>query len=152
MSDDTTADHRGLGVRLFNATWDLLEADRDGDADLTMLLTAAASRWHWDQVGGAAERATGDWQVARVLGELGAGDLALRFAERALATATADDAAGWRLASVHEGVARAHHVRGDTAARDQHVRAARAALAAEPDPDDRTAIAAQLADLAQEQP
>ena len=148
----TTEDvpHRQLGVELFNRTWELLDAGRSGDEDLDLLLAATTSRWHWEQVGGDEQRATGDWQVARFLSTLGAGDLALRFAERSLATVMASGVTGWRLASAHEGVARAHHVRGDTAARDEHVAAARAALADEPDAEDRDVIADQLHDLTED--
>ncbi len=146
MVDDT--EHRELGSTLFNHTWELLETDpRTEDEDLELLLAAAASRWHWQHVGTVRHRATGDWQVARALSALGAGDLALRFAARALRSCELEGAGGWQLASAHEGVARAHQVRADLAARDVHVTAARAALAEEEDADDRAAIEAQLADL-----
>ena len=62
------------------------------------------SRWHWAQVGGPEQIATGDWQVARVASLLGVTDLALVFAQRSLDTTTAEGWDGWRLASAYEGM------------------------------------------------
>ena len=140
--------HRTTAVEQFNATWDLIDrADRSDDDDLDMVLSAMTSRWHWGRVGGAQQRATGDWQVAHVLSLLGQGPLALRFARRNLATASAEGWSGWRLASAHEGMARASAAAGDWPGRAEHVAAAEAALAAEPNDGDRAAIADQLASV-----
>jgi hypothetical protein len=140
--------HRAFAPALFNATWQLIEKEgRSEDDDLAMLLSAAGSRWHWGRVGGPEQQASGDWQVAHVLSLLGEGSLALRFARRNLATATENDWTGWRLASAHEGVARAYATIGDTAQRDEHIAAAEQALAAETDHEDRKVIADQLASI-----
>jgi hypothetical protein len=138
--------HRTFGAGLFNATWDLIDKDeRSDDDDVAMLLAAAASRWHWGRIGGPAEIATGDWQIAHVLSLLGEGGLALRFAVRSLNAAEAEGWSGWRLASAHEGMARAYAAAGDAAARDAHVASARSALATEPSDEERTVIEGQLA-------
>ncbi len=140
--------HRRLAAQAFNSTWDLIdEADRTDDDDVAMLLSAMASRWHWSQVPDAepAQRATGDWQVAHVCSLLGYGDLALRFALRGLAVATAEQWDGWRLASAHEGVARAYATLGNGPLRATHAAEARSALERETDEGDRAAIEAQLA-------
>lgn len=143
MSDDV---HRQIGVERFNATWDLIDrADRSADDDVELLLSAITSRWHWGQVGGPEEISTGDWQVAHAASLLGLGDLALLFARRNLATAEAQGWSGWRLASAHEGMARAFAVAGDAGGRARHLDAARAALDAEPDAEERQVIAEQLA-------
>jgi len=137
---------RRVAGELFNRTWDLIETpDRTSDDDLEMLLAATASRWHWGQVGGTESIATGDWQVGHVASLLGLGDLARIFAERNLATAAAEGWTGWRLASAHEGMARALATLGDTAGRARHVAAAEEALAGEPDEEERQIIADQLA-------
>lgn len=145
--DDTT--HRAIAVDQFNRTWELLDQGdaRTADEDLAMLLAAATSRWHWGQLGDPRAAATGDWQVAHVLARLGAGELSLRFARRCLEAVVADEATGWRLASAHEGVARAHAAAGDAAGRAAHVEAALAALADEPDEDDRALVRAQVDDV-----
>ena len=131
---------------MFNSTWQLIEAQsRSDDDEVEMLLAAATSRWHWGRVGGPEEVATGDWQVAHVASLLGHGALALRFAQRSLATAQQEGWGGWRLASAHEGMARASAAAGDAEARSLHVAAAEKALAEETADDDRTVIADQLA-------
>ena len=140
--------HRTIAIDAFNAAWDLIErADRSDDDDLEMLLLATVSRWHWSKAGGAEQAATGDWQIAHVASLIGAAELAQRFAARCLATAEAEGWDGWRLASAHEGVARACAAAGDVAGRDRHVAAARRALEREADPDDRGPIESQLASI-----
>jgi len=141
-------DDREHGKALFNAAWDLIDQpSRTADEDVELLLRAAASRWHWGQAGGPEEVATGDWQVAHAASLLGLGDLALLFARRNLDAATAHGWTGWRLASAHEGMARACAVAGDRDARDRHVAEAERALAAEPDAESRDLIASQLATI-----
>ena len=143
MSDDA---HRQIGVERFNATWDLIDKrDRTPEDDVELLLSAMTSRWHWGQVGGPEEISTGDWQVAHAASLIGLGDLALMFARRNLATAESQGWTGWRLASAHEGMARASAVAGDANGRERHLSAARAALDAEPDAEESQIIAEQLA-------
>jgi hypothetical protein len=138
--------HRDIAVDRFNAAWDLIDkADRTPDDDVELLLAAMTSRWHWSRVGGAEEVATGDWQVAHVASLLGLGDLALVFAERHLAAATSLGWTGWRLASAHEGMARAFAVCGDADGRAHHLALAHEALAGEADAGDRQVILDQLA-------
>jgi hypothetical protein len=147
---DSDEVHREIGVDRFNATWDLIDKqDRSADDDVELLLSAMTSRWHWGRVGGPEEISTGDWQVAHAASLVGLGDLALLFARRNLATAEAQGWSGWRLASAHEGVARACAVGGDRTGRDEHVAAAEAALAAEPDDEERQIVAEQLATVPQ---
>lgn len=145
MDDETRERHRTLGVTLFNRTWSLIDQpDRTPDDHAEMVLAATTSRWHWGQIGGPEEIATGDWQVAHVASLLGFGDLARFFAERNLAAAIEHDWQGWRLASAHEGMARACTVAGDAAGRAHHVARAREALDREPDAESRELIASQL--------
>lgn len=145
---DSAEFHRKVAARLFNATWDLIDkADRDAAEDVEMLSTAVTSRWHWTQVGTAEQIATGDWQVAHVFSLLGYGGPAVSFARRHLAAAIAEGWDGWRLASAHEGMARACAVAGDAAGRADHLAAASEALGREPDDEDREAITAQLASV-----
>lgn len=141
-------DHRALGTTLFNGAWDLIDQPaRSQDDDAEMLLRAAASRWHWAHAGGPEEVATGDWQVAHVASLLGLGDLAVLFARRALDAATTHGWTGWRLASAHEGMARAYAATGDRDARDRHAAEAQRALADEPDEESRELVTSQLASI-----
>jgi hypothetical protein len=136
--------HRQLAVDAFNSCWQLLERDRDEAADLELLEVALTSRHHWRAEGGAQQAAIADWMVSRCFAELADGPMSLRFARSALATAPADGPA-WLTASLLEGLARAHAVNGDAAARDDAVARATDALALEVDLEDRELIASQLA-------
>jgi len=139
--------HRDVGIDRFNATWDLIDkgAARTPDDDVEMLLSAMTSRWHWSRCGGPEEIATGDWQVAHCAALLGLGDLAVLFASRNLTLAEEQGWRGWRLASAHEGMARACAVSGNVDGRSFHVDAAEAALAEEPEAEEARIIAEQLA-------
>jgi hypothetical protein len=140
--DDAT--HRTLAVSAFNASWTLLEKDRSDEEDRELLECAFESRHHWRIVGAATQWAIAEWMVARCFSELGYGELALRFARAAIA-AEPDDAPAWMRASMLEGVARAHAAHGDRLERDAAFAAATAALAEEPDPEERKIIEDQLA-------
>ena len=147
-SDSEAQTHRRIAVALFNSTWDLIDkGERTEDEDAEMLVQAMASRWHWAQIGTVQERAMGDWQVAHVFSRLDYGDVARRFARRALAAAEREGWDGWRLASMHEGMARACAASGDATGRADHVAAAESALAREPDAEERETIAAQVASV-----
>lgn len=147
LADDAGL-HREFAVSCFNGAWDLIDSENRTAADDTeMLLLSMTSRWHWAHAGGPEQIATGDWQVSHVASLLGLGDLALRFAQAALEAATAEGWDGWRLASMHEGMARALSVTGDAEGRDWHIAMAEEALSRETDEEDRRIIADQLATI-----
>jgi hypothetical protein len=138
--------HRRFAVDAFKASWDLLDRDELTDDDEAGLLGLVfASRWHWEQVGTDEQRWMGDHQIANACSHLGLDDLALRFVGRALAIVEANGWGGWRLASCHEGFARAHAAAGDAEGRDRSLARARQALGTETDAEDRAAIEEQLA-------
>lgn len=142
------AGHRQLAARLFNSTWDLIDShERTEDQDIEMFLRAATSRWHWQQVGGDEQIAIGDWQVAHVAALLGLGECSVLFARRSLQVAQKLGWDGWRLASAHEGMARACSAVGDHHGHREHVAAAEAALADEDDDESRQLIVDQLASI-----
>jgi hypothetical protein len=138
--------HRKIAARLFNGAWDLIDkTDRSDDDAVEMLLRACASRWHWGQVGGSMQISSGDWQIAHVASLIGLDQLALLFASRCLEAVEGADCDGWRLASAHEGMARACACARDAEGRARHMRLAEEALAAERDEEEREIIAGQLA-------
>lgn len=148
VDDDLAVWHRRCAVEQFNRTWDLIEqSDRSPEDDVEMILAAATSRWHWARIGDAENIATGDWQVAHVASLLGDGKLAAVFAQHHLDIAETEAWTGWRLASAHEGMARARAVIGDATGRDHHVAEAERALEDEDDRESSQVVAEQLATI-----
>ena len=59
--------HKKQAVSLFNSTWDLIDKkERSKQEEIEMIHMAHASRYHWGQIGGAVEKARGEWQISRV--------------------------------------------------------------------------------------
>jgi len=144
-------EHRKLAVQTYNAAWALLETSRSAAGDRDLLALAMTSRYHWGFAGGAREAAVADWMVSRCCAAVGAGELAVSYADAALERA--DEAfPAWLVASLHEGRARAAAAVGDAAGRDRHVTVAQQELAREPDAEDRAVIEEQLADLLASRP
>jgi hypothetical protein len=146
-TDLTPAVQRALAVRLFNRTWELLDAKRDEAVDREVLATAMASRLHWQGVGTDDNLAVGDWLVAHVASRLGLADLALDFAAAAheRATTSSQEMPAWLVASTLEGLARAHAVAGHQEERDAFAADARRVLEAVDDDEDREIVESQLA-------
>jgi hypothetical protein len=144
-SNETNTWHRIFAASAFNEAWDLIEkSDRSPADDAAMLESTFSSRYHWERVGTDENRVVGDWQVAHVASMLGYGDLALKFARAALDRAVEKGFEGWRLASCHEGMARAHACFGDDAERDRHIKTALRLLESVDDVEERRIIESQL--------
>lgn len=140
---------RRLAVDLFNHVWTLLETTgRSPEQDDEMVHAAHASRFHWGQVGDAAHRARGEWQVSRVYATLGRAEPALHHARRCLDLCQTHDLGDWDLAAAYEALARASRVAGDEAGLVGYRSAATDALEHVADPEDRAIITADLATLA----
>ena len=141
------AAQRALAVRLFNRTWELLDAERDEAGDREVLATAMASRLHWQDIGTDENLAAGDWLVAHVASRLGHADLALDFAAAAheRVSTSSDQLPSWLVASTLEGLARAHAVAGHDEERDAFAADARRVLEAVEDDEDREIVEGQLA-------
>ncbi len=145
----TDADHRRLGVELFNETWAYLDrTDRTPEDDLAMVGTSLASWHHWRQVGEPKNFSISDWQVSRVLAVLGEGSLARRFGEMSLRWATEHEMSPFYAAYAHEAIARAAALLDDTAARDQQIGLGREAAARVDDDADRAVVIADLDEIA----
>ncbi len=144
----TVTGERQLAVGLFNGVWSLMETeDRTPAQDDRMLHMAHASRYHWEQVGTAANLARGEWQCSRVYAVLGRPEPALHHARRVLAICQEHGIGDWDLAFAHEAIARAHAVAGDEVAARASVQAALAAAADIEHAEDRDLLLADLQTL-----
>ena len=142
--------HRRLAVDLFNRSWRLLETEgRTPEQDDELVHVVHASRYHWGEVGNAANLARGENQCARAYAALGRPEPALHHANRALELARAggDGLEDWDLASALEVLARAHLAAGDRAATAECAELARKELESVADPDDREVVESQIAEL-----
>jgi len=127
------AQHRAEGVALFNAVWQMLDADdRTPEQADQMVHAAHASRWHWSQaaeLGGDQQLAVGEWQCSRVYSVIGRGEPALHHAKACLAICE-ETGQGARLARKGAG-----GCRGDCRSRGprgDRLRPGRAGSAADP--------------------
>jgi DNA-binding transcriptional MerR regulator len=143
-SPPTTADERKLAADLFNGVWTLMETeDRTPAQDDRMLHMAHASRYHWEQVGTAANLARGEWLCSRVYAVLRRAEPALHHAQRVLDLCTEHGLDDWDLAFAHEAIARGLAVAGDAAGAATEMRAARDVPIA--DDEDRELLERDLA-------
>jgi hypothetical protein len=134
---------RETAAALYNRCWELLEDPARGpEGDAELVTSAFTSRWHWCRIGASREVAVANWMAARALGEVGAHDLAVLFAQGGVDAADAETP-DWLAASLAEGLARAKLQRGDP---DAAAALARAddLVAAIVDDEDRDVVAAQL--------
>ena len=150
LTDLDGANHRALGVKLFNHVWTLLEkGDRTPAETDEMIHAAHASRFHWCRAAGAESfnLARGEWQCSRVYAVLGRGEPALWHAWRCVAINEANGTADWDIASAYEAMARASAVAGDPVAAAEWKAKSTAALDGIADQDDRDIIEGDLATL-----
>jgi DNA-binding transcriptional MerR regulator len=141
-------EERRLAADLFNHTWELLETpDRTPAQDDRMVHAAHASRFHWEQVGDAANLITGEWQCARVYAVLGRAEPSVHHARRALAICDETGATGFLRAASSEALARALLVAGDRAGAAAAASAARAAAESIDDDEDRQIFEQDMASL-----
>jgi hypothetical protein len=142
------ATERQVAIDLFNHVWRLLDVDpRTSEQDDAMVHAAHASRWHWGQVGGAEQRAVGEWQCSRVYAVLGRPVEALHHARRCLELSALEGVDPFVAASAHEALARAYAVAGDTESAIAERNAAYAIAVDLEDDDDRGVIESDLGTL-----
>lgn len=121
MTDEPNIEqfHRNFAAKLFNETWVLLsKASRTPEEDALMIHSAHASRFHWELVGDAQQRAIGEWQIAKVYSALHRSEPAIYHARRCLQIAQENHFTGFYLGSAYEAMARALAINGDPEARD----------------------------------
>lgn len=142
------ADHRQLGVDLFNLVWTLLEqADRTQDEADLMAHAAHASAYHWRQVGETKHFARSEWQCSRVYAVLGRPEQALHHARRCLDWCERGGVEDWDVPYAHEALARAYEIAGDTEAAARHLALARELGDQITDPEDRELLDKDLATI-----
>jgi hypothetical protein len=143
-------EERQLAVDLFNRTWTLLELpERTPEQDDELIHAAHASRYHWGEVGTAANLARGEWQLSRAYVVLGRAEPAVHHARRCLAYCEADPDAleDWDLPYAYEALARAHGLAGDADEAARYAAQARELGARVEDPHDREHLEQDLATL-----
>lgn len=149
--EDIAAWHRTFAPRAFNHTWTLLDADAlTGEQEEEMLATTFAQRYHWYAVGEPRNWAIADWQVARVATVLGYFDLARRFASSSLELGEKYDLGPFIEGFAHEALARAAAMVDDVDTFTEHLELAKASLADIDDPEERDALASDLAEMSEE--
>jgi hypothetical protein len=122
---------------------------RTPEQDDELIHVAHASRYHWAEVGTAANLARGEWQVSRVYATLGRAEPALFHAKRCLAYCESDPDAleDWDLPYAYEALARAHAVAGEADEAEQFAARARELGARVADEEDRDQLLADLKTL-----
>jgi DNA-binding transcriptional MerR regulator len=109
-------DERKLGIRYFNATWDLMEEEgRSPEDDDLMLHMTHASALHWTGAAGVTPEnfTRSQWQASRVNAVLHRPEACLHHAQRALDICIANEIGDWDIAFAYEALARAHAIAGD---------------------------------------
>lgn len=109
---------RKLAAALFNETWRLLDkADRTAEEDTLMVHCAHASRFHWEAIGTASNRAVGEWQISRVYSVVSLGESALHHARLCMQYSATNAFRPFMNAYAHEAMARALSLSDKVAAR-----------------------------------
>lgn len=141
---------RTLAPKIFNQTWEFLDAQElSREEEEAMLAAAFAQRHLWYQVGDARNHAIADWQVSRVAAVLGYAELARRFGERSLEVAVENGLDPFVVGFAHEAIARAAADVDDIETFTEHLDLARAQLAEVDDDEDREVLAADLAEMSE---
>ena len=141
----TPAEHRQLGVELYNRTWELLEGGADADETVH---AAHASAYHWLHAEGAtaANRARSEWLCSHVYAVLGRPEPALHHAGRcfALVEDAPEEMEDFDLPAAYEALARANAAAGNRGEARRFVDLARAETTKMTDAEDREHLESQL--------
>ncbi len=113
--------HRKTAATCNNAAWDLLERAELDAAELSELITlAATARFHWNKVGTPGNIAHADLLFAWALARAGSGSAALHLAQQTLAHFNSPESAPWERAFAHAAMAAACDCCGDQSGLQQH--------------------------------
>jgi DNA-binding transcriptional MerR regulator len=153
MAEPTTldADHRSLGVALYNDTWRLLEKERTPEEDEELVHQAHASAYHWLKAPECQpkNRARSEWLCSRVYAVLGRPEPALHHADRCLQIVQANlkDMDDFDLPFAYEALARASAVAGSSDDAKRYEQEAREAAKRITDAEDKDLVLTDLATL-----
>lgn len=112
----TLEEHKNLGIKYFNSTWDLIDKDiRTKEEDARMIHYAHASRLHWDLSGAEVLNIVrGDWQISRVYSILGMGESAMYHAKLCHDKTIQNHIGDFDLVFAYECMASAFKILGDS--------------------------------------
>jgi uncharacterized protein YndB with AHSA1/START domain len=144
--DDSPGEwHRSQGIECYNATWELIGAERTPANDEEMLRRAYASAYHWSRAArrGPVNDARGAWLLSKVQLLVGQPALSLRYADQCMSIVRQHGMVDFDLAYAHEARARALKALGDDVAAAQEWDAAKSVPIA--NDEDRKILDADLA-------
>lgn len=110
----TQEEHKKLGIKYFNSTWDLIDKkDRTPEDNLEMIQSAHKSQHHWRHGGGTPlNLARGEWQISHMYAVLGMGEPALNHAFSYKAQVEENNIGDFDLVFVYEALAFAYKLLG----------------------------------------
>jgi len=133
--------HRYFAIENNNRAWDLAAQPARTPAEAREMLNAAhAAALHWDFAGDELNHARADVLLAEVHALMGFGSSALELAERVREYFLERDPPDWELAFVHAIHAHAAAVAGETQLHARSYAAAKDAVEAIADPEDRDIV------------
>jgi hypothetical protein len=138
--DEAQAWHKRFAMQCNNSAWDLSTTERTPQQDQEMLDAAHASAWHWAKVGTELNRMRAAMCLAEVYALLGDGGLALAYAQEMRAYFLGHDTPDWELAFTHAIHAHAAAAAGRGDEHRASYEAARLAIAAIADEEDRAIV------------
>lgn len=139
---------RKLAIELFNYVWTLLENEHRTAEETDLMLAAAyASRFFWEEPGGAVEHVRSQWQISRVCATAGLTEAALDHASRCLELCEQHGIDGFDRAYAYEAMARAHQVAGHEDEARAFTAQAHAAASEISDKEDRDLVERDLETL-----
>jgi hypothetical protein len=146
MTDQATeqeinAWHRRFAVLCNNQAWDLIEKPEHTAAECReMLYLAYASAYHWSKVGKPVHQARAEITLAHALSLIGKGDLAMQYAQSAMAFFETGSGEDWDLPFAHLEVALAAATTGDHEQHSRHYARAHALTESVEEEEDRAVL------------
>jgi hypothetical protein len=140
--DDTQLEqwHRWFAAECNNRAWAQTTGVRTREDQKDLLNAAHASAFHWGAVGTELNRMRALMLLAHVHALVGHGPMALSYAREVHGYFVDGDTPDWELAFAHAILAQAAHAAGDGDTHAQAYSAARIAVAAIADPEDRKIV------------
>ena len=138
--NDTNSWHRYFAMECNNRAWQLAVQSRTGEEDLEMLNAAHAAALHWQVIGTEMNTMRATILLAEVQALLGFGVSAFRYAEDMRHYFLDGDTPDWEIAFTHAIHAHAAAVAGEVDHHRASYHAARQAIDAIVDDEDRAIV------------